>query len=426
MGVLGRRVAITGLGLVAAHGQDPEAAFRAWCAGQSAVAMHAFGEAPHNADYPFAMCVDFDAARTLPRARLASMDRVSQLATVAAMAAWNDAGLHDLPGATRDAVGVYWGTGAGGSASTERSYRDLFLRQRPRVSPLTIVQAMSNAPAAHVAMQLGLGGECLTYSVACASSTVALGEAFRRIRAGEAVLAVAGGAEAAAPYGPMKAWDSMHVMARGAADATTLCRPFDATRSGLVLGEGAATLVLEDWDHARQRGARVYAEVIGYGASCDHSHLTAPDAAGQLRALRQALRVAGLAPQEVNYVNAHGTGTPEGDPVEMSALRELFQDHAAQVMISATKSVHGHLLGAAGAIEALATTLTLHHAQVPPTAHLTTLDPACGGLDHVCGSARTGARLQVALSNSFAFGGSNAVLAMRAVTPASDNLRHPI
>lgn len=415
MGALGRRVAITGLGLVCAQGQDPERAFRDWCAGQATVALHTFGEAPHAADYPFAYCTDFDAATKLPRARLTSMDRVSQLAAVCALSAWHDAGLDDCPTDTRDAIGVYWGTGNGGSASTERTYRDLFLKNRARVSPLTIVQAMSNAPAAHVALQLGLGGECLTYSVACASSSVAIGEAFRRIRAGETELAVAGGSEASASYGAMKAWDSMHVMAQGVEPVSASCRPFDAQRKGLTLGEGAATLVLEDWDHACQRGARIYAEVVGYGASCDHHHLTGPLADGQLRALRQALRVAGLAPDQVQYVNAHGTGTHEGDPVEIAALRELFQAHAPQVMVSSTKSMHGHLLGGAGAIEALATVLALHHGQVPPTAHLDELDPACAGVDHVTGTARVCTELQVALSNSFAFGGSNAVLALRSV-----------
>jgi len=414
MVAMGRRVAVTGLGLVCAQGQDPERAFHAWCAGQSAVALHAFGEAPHAADYPFALCADFDPTSALPRTRLTSMDRVSQLAAVAALSAWRDAGLDDYPSDARDTIGVYWGTGNGGGASTERTYRDLFLKNRPRVSPLTIVQAMSNAAASHVALQLGLGGECLTYSVACASSSVAIGEAFRRIRAGEADLAVAGGAEGATSYGAMKAWDSMHVMARGIEPVAASCRPFDTQRKGLILGEGAATLVLEDWEHARQRGARIYAEVIGYGTSCDHHHLTAPYADGQLRALRQALRVAGLSPEQVQYVNAHGTGTLEGDPVEIAALRELFQDHAPQVMVSATKSMHGHLLGGAGAIEALSTVLALTHGQVPPTAHLDQLDPACAGVDHVTGAARVCPDLQVALSNSFAFGGSNAVLALRA------------
>lgn len=410
-----RRVAITGLGLVSSQGQSPQAVFDAWCAGQSGIGLHTVGDEPHAMTVPYALCTDFDAAAVLGRSRLATMDRVSQLSTVASVSAWRDAGLDELPQAQRDLACTLWGTGGGGTQTTERSYRDLFVKGRARISPLTVVLGMSNAAASHIALQLGLGGECLTYSVACASSAVAVGEAFRRIRHGEADIALSGGAEAGLPFGMIKAWDSLQVTAPAGDQVEACCRPFHAERRGLVLGEGAAALVLEDWERAKQRGARIYAEVLGYGSSCDHAHLTAPDVQGQLRALRQALHVGQLNASDVQYINAHGTATMEGDPVEVQALKSLLGDHAAKVMVSSTKSMHGHLLGAAGAIEIMATTLALHRRVVPPTAHLDQIDPACEGLDHVAAQGRESSGLKVALSNSFAFGGSNAVLALRTV-----------
>ncbi len=405
-----RRVAITGLGLVCSQGQDPVAVFDAWCSGVSGTGTHTAGEGEHVATIAAAACSGFDAASTLPRGKLAAMDRVSQLSTVAAMAAWDDAGLQDLSDESRDEAGVFWGTGAGGTQATERSYRDLFLRGRDRISPLSVVLAMNNAAASNIALQLRLGGDCLTYSVACASSAAALGEAWRRIASGESDLIVAGGAEAAMPYGIVKAWESLRVMAPPGDEPRAACRPFDARRAGLVLGEGAAALVLEDYELAQARGARIYAELAGYGSSCDHNHLTAPDAQGQVRALRQAFKTAGVQPSQIGYVNAHGTATPEGDPVEVAALREALGDGAAGTLISSTKSMHGHLLGGAGAIEALATVLSLHEGRVPPTAHLQNVDPACEGLDHVTQAARAAPAMDYALSNSFAFGGTNAVL----------------
>ena len=415
-----QRVVITGLGQVAPHGTDVAAGFAALLAGHSATRLRSVGEAPHSATLVSAVCAAGDAlgaAATLGRARLATMDRFSQLSALAAHSAWADAGL-DAPAALGDAerarACVLWGTGAGGIQTLERGYRDLFLHHKPRISPLSVVLGMHNAAAAQLALLLNLGGECLTYSVACASSAVALAEAMRRVRWGGCAVALAGGAEAALPYGTVKAWLSMRVLAEADdAAAAAACRPFDASRSGLVLGEGAAALVLEARDHALARGARIYAELAGAGGSCDHHHLSTPDAAGQLRALQAALLDAGATAAEVRYVNAHGTATAEGDPVEADALRRLLGAHCAQVAVSATKSMHGHLMGAAGALEALVTVMAVHTGHIPPTAHLTRVDSACAGLDHVAGSARLGVGVPLALSNSFAFGGSNAVLVFR-------------
>ena len=420
---LPQRVVVTGLGQIAPHGRDVRAGFEALLEGRSALAWHSVGEAPHSVALPSAICPSFDAAAELGRARLVTMDRVSQLSALAAAAAWADAGLADAGGAggaggihpaERERACVMWGTGAGGIQTIERGYRDLFVKSRPRVSPLSMVMGMHNAAASHIALLLGLGGDCLTYSVACASSAVALAEAMRRVRQGECSLALAGGAEAALPYGTVKAWQSMRVLAEAdAAGAATACRPFDAQRGGLVLGEGAAALVLEARDHALARGARIYAELAGAGGSCDHQHLSTPQAAGQLRALRAALADARADVGELGYVNAHGTATVDGDPVEADALRQLLGAQAMRVAISATKSMHGHLMGAAGAIEALVTVLALYTGHLPPTAHLTQVDPACAGLDHVLGSARHDSGVGLALSSSFAFGGSNQVLAFR-------------
>lgn len=408
-----RRVAITGLGLVSPQGETPEQAFDAWCQGHSAITLCEVGEAPHVAAVPMARCAGFDPVPLLGRPRSMAMDRVSQMSTVAALQAWACAGLDGLSAGAREQAGVFWGTACGGSHTTERSYRDLFIQQRSRISPLTVTQAMHNAAASHVAMTLGLGAVCLSYAVACASSAVAIGEAWRRIRSGEVDLAVAGGGEASVPYGPLKAWQSLQVLAPVGEPPAHACKPFDARRRGLVFGEGAAALVLEDWDHARVRGVPILAELASEGSSSDHQHLTAPDAAGQVRALRQALQRAGLRPQDIDCINAHGTATLEGDATEVRSLREVLGDAAAGVRISSTKSMHGHLLGAAGAMEALATVLTLVQQRVPPTAGLSELDPACAGLHHVQGSAQAG-RVRAALSNSFAFGGSNVVLAFKA------------
>ncbi|HNT38711.1 MAG TPA: beta-ketoacyl-[acyl-carrier-protein] synthase family protein [Rubrivivax sp.] len=411
-----RRVVVTGLGLVSPWGNSVESAFAQAMAGQSAIRCHAVGDAPHSVTIASAVCSEVDPAPLIGRSRSAAMDRVGQLAVQAAGAAWADAGLDVLGEEARERVAVLLGTCVGGAQSTERGYRDLFVRNRSRLSPLTVVQCMNNAPASHIAQLYGLGGACHTYSVACASAAAAIADAARRIRAGDGDVVITGGSEAALPYGIVKAWLSMQVLAPAADDdaARAACRPFAADRNGLVLGEGAAVFTLEEREHALGRGARIYAELAGSGSSCDHGHITAPLAAGQMRALREALRDACADPDEVRYVNAHGTATPEGDPVEIDALRQFFGAQATKLAVSATKSMHGHLMGAAGAIEALLTVMAVHKGMIPPTGHRAEIDPACTGVDHVLGEGREVGRLPLALSNSFAFGGSNVVLAFRA------------
>lgn len=412
-----RRVAITGLGMVSPYGGGVDAFFGHLLAGRSAVRHLQTEDRPRPLAMPFVTCDAFDPAAVLGKPLAGMMERFAHLGVAAAFDAWQDAGLarQAADPAEREDWACVWGTALGGIQAFEKGYREMWQNGRERLSPLSVIFGMNNAVNAHLSIQLGLGGLSVSHTVACASSSVAIGEAFRRVRDGEATVAITGGSDATLTYGVAKAWEAMRLIAPGNTEtAPVACRPFAADRAGLVLGEGGAALVLEDWDRAVARGARIHAEIVGYGASCDRSHLVRPEADGQARALRAALADGGLAPDEIGYVNAHGTATVEGDPVEVRALCQVFGGQAARLPVSATKSMHGHLLGAAGAIEALATVLALREQAIPPTAHLQgRLDPACEGVDHVF-EGRDGVPLQAALSNSFAFGGSNAVLAFRA------------
>ena len=392
-------VAITGLGVVGPHGDDPLAMFAALMRAESAL-QPVFPELPKPAA---AALAPFDASRWFTKLQLAGVDRVSQLAVAAADLAMRDAAASGS--AEPERIGVYVGCGMGGAAALDAAYRG-----NPRVPPLTIPAFMPNAPASHVAMRHGAHGPVLTYSVACASSAVAIAEAAKAVLRGDVDLAIAGGSEALIVPGVVLAWQAMHTLAgfeRGA--AASAVRPFAADRSGFALGEGAAFIVLESAPHAHRRGARSYATLAGWGIGCDATHLTKPDAPGQARALRSALRQAGLAPRDVGYCNAHGTATRIGDVVERDALAMVWGDDLDSLRVSSTKALHGHLLGAAGALEAIVSVLALHHRQLPPNAHCHSVDPACR-LNLVLENAMVAPQLETAISNSFAFGGTNAVL----------------
>jgi 3-oxoacyl-[acyl-carrier-protein] synthase II len=275
---------------------------------------------------------------------------------------------------------------------------------------------MNNACSSHIAIQLGLGNSSLSYTVACSSASAAIGEAYRRIRDGEANVMVAGGSDTPLIYGVIRAWDGMRVLSPGdEKTSSSACRPFDKSRSGLVLGEGAAALILEDWDHAVARNAPIIAELGGYGSNCDHTNLVKPDSKGQISAISLALDDAGVAPEDVGYINAHGTATIEGDPSEIEALRRVFGDQAKDLAVSSTKSTHGHLMGASGAIEAVITVLSIKNGVIPPTANLSNVDPSCEGVRHIKVGDNNKLNLKAAISNSFAFGGSNAVLVFKSV-----------
>jgi 3-oxoacyl-[acyl-carrier-protein] synthase II len=392
-------VAVTGLGVVSPHGDDALAMFAALMRAESAI-RPVFPELPKPAAAALAA---FDETGWFTKLQLAGVDRVSQLAVAAADLAMRDAG--SPGGVDPERLGVFVGCGMGGAAALEAAYRG-----GARVPPLTIPAFMPNAPASHVAMRQRAEGPVLTYSMACASSAVAIAEAAKAVQAGEVDLAIAGGSEALIVPGVVLAWQAMQTLAGFAPDAAaSAVRPFATDRSGFALGEGAAFVVLESEDHARRRGARCYASLAGWGLSCDATHLTKPHAPGQARALRAALRMAGLQPRDVGYCNAHGTATRIGDVVERDALASVWGDDLAHLRVSSTKALHGHLLGAAGALEAVVTVLALQQRQLPPNAHCATIDPACQ-LNLVIDTMTEAPDLNAAVSNSFAFGGTNSVL----------------
>lgn len=407
------RVAVTGVGLVDPWGGEAKDFFERMMQGESAIRLFHHAHFSDHLVQPAMHCEAFAPESAIGRPLTNLTDRYSQLGLAAAFSAWRDAGLKREDQGSDD-YGVSWGTAVGGSSTSEKGYTHFFEQGKRLMSPLTVALVMNNAAASNIAIALGLGGACLTYSIACASSAVAIGEAFRRIRMGEAQVVLAGGSEAPLTLSVMLAWEAMRVVAKGdTATAHRACRPFHEDRGGLVLGEGAAALVLENWDHARARGASIYCELAGYGQSCDRTHLVRPDVSGQARAIQAAMKQAGLAPADVGYVNAHGTATREGDPIEIAALRHVFGTTAEQLAVSSTKSMHGHLLGAAGAMEAVLTVLALAQQAIPPTAHLDHVSQDCQGVRHVLGKGLREASFESALSHSFAFGGSNAVLAFR-------------
>jgi nodulation protein E len=329
------------------------------------------------------------------------LDRFAQFAVIAARAAVKDAGI--VPRGDRTAIVT--GSCVGGQSTEDAGFWSLYGEKNTRVLPLTIPRTMENAGASRISMEMGITGPAFTISTACSSANHAIGHAFWLVRQGTVDAAITGGSEAPFGMGMLKAWEAMRVV------SPDTCRPFSKDRRGLVLGEGGAMLVFEDMDCARARGARIYAEVVGFGMSADAHHITQPSPAGAARAMRAALNDGGVAPEQVGYVNAHGTGTPANDPAECAAIREVFGAHAERLAVSSTKSMHGHALGAAGAIEAVATVLALARGVLPPTANYTTPDPQCD-LDVIPNRSRP-AEVECALSNSFAFGGLNAVLLFR-------------
>jgi len=334
------------------------------------------------------------------------MERFTQFAVLAAREAIASAGIEWTTN-LRETTAVITGSCLGGRPIEEAGYWELFHEGKNHVHPLTIPLSMANAGASHICMQFGLEGPAYTISTACASSNHAIGQAFWMVRSGAAPVAIAGGSEAPFFLGGLKAWEAMRIISKDT------CRPFSAERSGMVLGEGAAMLVLETLDFALARGARPLAEIVGFGMSADASHITQPITTGAVRAMRGAMRDSGLAPEQIGYINAHGTATQANDCIETAAIRGAFGQHADELAVSSTKSMHGHALGAAGALEAVASILSLHCGILPPTANFLTPDPACD-LDVIPNQSRR-VQVEACLSNSFAFGGLNAVLAFKAL-----------
>ncbi|MDE3022404.1 MAG: beta-ketoacyl-[acyl-carrier-protein] synthase family protein [Pseudomonadota bacterium] len=399
-------VAVTGLGVVSPLGFGARHFFSALMNGESGIGR---------IDVPFvdalstkiAAQVRFNPDEHFSKIRLNQLDRVSQFALVAARQAMADAGLEGISQPER--IGVYMGCGMGGATSFESGYRDLFEKQLFRISPYSVILTMNNAAASHISIEFGLKGPNQTFSTACSSSGVAIGEAMRTISHGYADCMLAGGAEALLSYGTIRAWEALRTLAREDVDPKASCRPFSKDRNGLVLGEGAAVVVLENLEKAKSRNAQIYAILNGFGNTSDASHLTKPDSNGQARAMRMALEHSQISPESIGYVNAHGTATQVGDETETNAIKLVFGSMARQIPVSATKSMHGHLMGATAALEFVAMVMALKERKLPPTMFLRDPDPVCD-LDYVANAGRDAPKLQAAMSNAFAFGGSNAVL----------------
>ena len=407
-----KKVVVTGLGVISPVGNDAATFFENLVAGRSGI-RRLEGRYSERLGCRIGASVDFDAAAVFPNAKLRMLDRVSQLALGAAMQSVADARL-EFASLDRTRAGVFIGTGMGGAHATDDGYHTLYAENSDRLKPFSVLMAMNNAPASWIGLEYAITGPNVTFSTACSSSAVAIGEAARRIAAGELDLAIAGGAEAPLNFGTIKAWEALKTLAtEDADDPAASCRPFSKDRSGLVLGEGAAMVVLESREHAERRGARALAEVAGYGLVTDTAHITRPSVEGQSLAMRKALEAAHMSPDDIGYINAHGTGTPANDGVETAAIKAVFGKRAYAIPVSSTKSMHGHLLGAAGALELAATVLALARGIAPPTINVRIPDPECD-LDYVPAVARPLAGAHAALSSSFAFGGTNAVLALRA------------
>lgn len=351
----------------------------------------------------------FDPADHFTKHAYSMLDRTSQIALHTSIEAIKDANLV-INDAMKPRMGIYLGTGMGGAQSLEDGYVRLYKEGASRLKPFTVLMSMYNAAASAIALEHQLTGPNQTFSTACSSSAVAIGEAFRLIRHGYVDIMLAGGTESLLTFGSMKAWEALRTLAEeDASDIGASCKPFSVDRTGLVLGEGAAMLVLESYEHAVTRGAKIYAEIAGYGAANDCNHITQPSVRGQSATMQAGLNDAGLSADAIQYINAHGTGTKLNDVTETNSIKNVFGSHAYELSVSSTKSMHGHLMGAAGALEAVITTLAVHHNTLPPTINLANPDPECD-LDYLPNVSKTLSGLEYAMSNSFAFGGTGASL----------------
>jgi nodulation protein E len=401
------RVVVTGLGVVSPIGQNVPAFWSNLTQGMCGIAPSELvppDQLATLANKVVAEVKDFDPKQHFEDRQLIMLDRVSQFAVVAAREAIAHAAL-DFGDGLSERTATIIGTGAGGQTTLEDNYRRVFVENAKRLHPLVIPKLMANAPASQVSMDRGLRGPAYGVVSACASATHAIGLAFHLVRSGAATCAVTGGAEACITFGTLKGWEALRVT------APDTCRPFSLGRKGLVLGEGAAVAVLETLEHASKRGAQILAEVVGFGMSSDAADLLSPDEGGMLRAINAALADAKLAPDAVQHINAHGTGTATNDEIETRAIKRAFGDHAKKLAITSNKSMLGHSLGAAGSLEFVATVMTIKEGIVPPTINYREPDPVCD-LDYVPNKARP-LKIDAALSNSFAFGGLNAVLAVK-------------
>ena len=399
-----RRVAVTGQGLICALGNTVNECWENAAAGKTGIQQL---QDPGTPPYKFqsgAEARGFKPLEWFSEKELVLLERFALMAGAAAREAVSQSGLA-FSGELADQAAVITGSSVGGQFTEEEGYKRLFGERNPRVAPLTIPRTMANAGASQISLEFGIHGPAYTVSTACSSSNHAIGQAFWMIRNGQVEAAITGGSEAVFVEGLLRAWEAMRVV------SPEPCRPFSADRRGLSLGEGAGILVLEEWGHAKARGARILGEIIGFGMSSDAHHITQPCVEGPAKAMIWALHDAKITPGEVDYINAHGTGTQANDATESQAIRQVFGGKTDSLAVSSTKSMHGHTLGAAGAVEAVLTIKALSDGVVPPTVNFTERDPACN-VDIVMNHARR-ADIEVALSNTFAFGGLNATLVLR-------------
>jgi nodulation protein E len=398
------RVVVTGWGVISPIGHTAEQHWSNLARGVSGIAPAVTIPTERLAQKVAGEVKNYDPLHFFTEREVAPLDRVAQFGVIAAREAIAHSGL-TFEGGLAEQTATIIGCGVGGQSTQDENYKLLYRENARRLHPLTIPRLMVNAPAAQISMACGLRGPAFVVASACASATHAIGLAFQMVRSGQVPVAVTGGAEACIAYGTMKGWEALRVL------APDTCRPFSRDRKGLVIGEGAAVLVIESFDHAKTRSANVLGEIVGFGMSADGGDLLSPDAAGMCRAIDGALNDGGLGAADIQYVNAHGTGTASNDETETSALKRVFGAHAGRLAISSNKSMTGHALGAAGALELVATLMSIRDSLVSPTINYLGPDPGCD-LDCVANNARE-MRVDAALSNSFAFGGLNAVLAVR-------------
>jgi nodulation protein E len=398
------RVAVTGIGVICALGRTAEEFGRSLREGRPGIGPIRSADVSTLRFQNGAEVPGYDHRPYFDDKRADFIDRFAQFAVIGAREATDDAGI-EWTAPLRENAAIITGSCVGGQSTEDAGFVNVYKLGMNRVHPLTIPKTMANAGASHISMEFGITGPSFTISTACSSASHAIGQAFWMVRSGMAPVAITGGSEAPFSFGILKAWEALRVV------SPDTCRPFSKNRSGMVLGEGAAMLVLEPLEAARARGARIHAEIVGFGMSSDASHITQPSADGAARAMRATLCDAHIMPEAVTYINAHGTGTQANDPTETAAIHAVFGSHAGRLAVSSTKSMHGHALGAAGALEAVAAILALRDGFIPPTANFTQRDPECD-LDVVPNVSRQ-ADFEYAMSNSFAFGGLNAVLAFR-------------
>jgi 3-oxoacyl-[acyl-carrier-protein] synthase II len=414
----GRRVVITGLGAVTPLGSDVKTFWQrvlAGCSGVDAISLFDVNNTDRHFDVRFGgECREFNPEHYIDRKQVRRIDRFAQFAIAAAMEAAKDSGI-DFAGEVPDRVGVIIGSGIGGLLELEEQHRRMLDKGPDKLSAFTIPKLMVNAASGNVSILFGAQGPSTAVATACASAANAMGDAFKTIARDEADVMFTGGTEAALTPLGLAAFAAMKALSARNDDPQRASRPFDKDRDGFVMGEGAGIVVIEELEHARRRGARIYAEMVGYGVSSDAFHITQPqtDGSGAGKAMRMALRDAGLQPDGVEYINAHGTSTPLGDIAETKAVKAVFGRAAHKLAISSTKSSIGHLLGASGGVEMVATVLALRDQVAPPTINLDTPDPECD-LDYVPNCSRQ-MKIRAAMSNSFGFGGHNASLIIRAL-----------